>query len=91
MLELENLTLPVKLSNDTEHTFDIVEVEMFLQETISESGEKDTVVPAHKLIPLFQSWAGGTKGIELTSSEAWQIMKLCRKKFEESKKKLEGC
>lgn len=90
-LELENLTLPVKLANGTEHIFDIVEVEMFLQETISKAGSNDVTVPAHELIPIFQGWAGESKGVTLAPSEAWQIMKLCRQRFEESKKKLDGC
>lgn len=90
MLELENLNLELKLSDGTEAVFDIVEVEMFLQETIFKFGSNERVVNAYEIVPPFQQWSEQQKNFKLTYSEAWQIMKLCRQRFDQGKKKLEG-
>jgi len=90
-LELENLTLDVKLSGTEEITnFDVVAIEMFLQELIAKSGRNDGTLPAFEIVPHFQRWMSELKNLTVTPSEAWQIMKICRQRFEEAKKKLEG-
>jgi len=87
-LELDNLTIETKL-NSGEATFDVVEVEMFLQEMIAQAGEKEKLVTSFEIVPLFQEWSSN-KGYVLTPSEAWQIMKVCRQRFDDAKKKLES-
>lgn len=88
VFELQNLELNVQTHEGASLSIDVVELEMFLQDTIHKlTGDTDRIVTTAEIVPLVKEWFD-KRGETVNFGETWQIIQAARKLFEEGKKKL---